>query len=151
MAHIPPFWESVDFWVAFLVAAVGGGGLGGMITALTGRRRAQAERDSLAADAARKAVDILTVDVIQPLRDEAGDQRKRAERLAARVDQLEAEEAAYVSAIRYIRALCHWLDPAVTAIDPAYMIEHPKPRLPDDLRPYIAPASQSGTSKEDTS
>lgn len=146
MTHIPPFWESVDFWVAFLVAAVGGGGLGGFVTALVGRRRAMAERDSLAADAARKAVDILTVDVIQPLRDEAGDQRKRAERLAARVDQLEAEEAAYVSAIRYIRSLCHWLDPAVTAIDPGYMRSHPKPRLPDDLRPYIADDTKEGTS-----
>ncbi|WP_094660625.1 hypothetical protein [Pseudoscardovia radai] len=146
MTHIPPFWESMDFWVAFLVAAVGGGGLGGLITAVIGRRRTMAERDSLAADAARKAVDILTVDVIQPLRDEAGDQRKRADRLAARVDQLEAEEAAYVSAVRYIRALCHWLDPAVTAIDPGYMSLHPKPRLPDDLRPYIAHNSEEGTS-----
>ena len=146
MTHIPPFWESMDFWVAFLVAAVGGGGLGGLVTALVGRRRAMAERDSLAADAARKAVDILTTDVIQPLRDEAGDQRKRAERLAARVDQLEAEEAAYVSAVRYIRALCHWLDPAVTAIDPGYMRSHPKPRLPDDLRSYIAYDSEEDTS-----
>ena len=147
VTHIPLFWESADFWVAFLVAAVGGGGLGGLVTAIVGRRRAMAERDSLAADAARKAVDILTTDVIQPLRDEAGDQRKRAERLAARVDQLEAEEAAYVTAIRYIRSLCHWLDPAVTAIDPGYMAAHPKPRLPDDLRPYIAP----DTREEDTS
>lgn len=142
MQHIPPFWESMDFWVAFLVAMVSGGGLGGIITALTGRRRMQAEHDSLAADAARKAIDILTADVIQPLRDEAGDQRKRADRLASRVDQLEAEEAAYVSAIRYIRALCHWLDLAVTAIDPGYMSRHPKPRLPDDLRPYIAQDAQ---------
>ena len=145
MTHIPPFWESMDFWAAFLVAAVGGGGLGGLVTALVGRRRAMAERDSLAADAARKAVDILTTDVIQPLRDEAGDQRKRAGRLAARVDQLEAEEAAYVSAVRYIRALCHWLDPAVTAIDPGYMAAHPKPRLPDALRPYIADDTEEGT------
>ncbi len=141
MTTIPPFWGQSDFWVAFLVAMVGGGGLGGIITALVGRRRTMAERDSLAADAARKAVDILTTDVIQPLRDEACDQRRRAERLAARVDQLEAEESAYWDAIRYVRALCHWLDPAVTAIDPGYMRLHPKPRLPDSLRPVVAPGT----------
>lgn len=147
MVHVPPFWETVDFWIPFLVAVVSGGGLGGLITSIVGRRKTLAERDNLAADAARKAVDILTVDVIAPLRDEAGRERERADALAGRVSTLEAEERAYIEAVRYVRALCHWLDAAVTLIDPGYMAAHPKPRLPDGLRPVVAPDSMPGATR----
>ena len=38
----------------------------------------------------------------------------------------------------YIRALGHWLSKFCEVIDPAFLEDHPKPSLPDDLRDRIA-------------
>lgn len=38
----------------------------------------------------------------------------------------------------YIRALGHWLSKFCEIIDPVFLVDHPKPSLPDDLRDRIA-------------
>lgn len=37
----------------------------------------------------------------------------------------------------YIRALGHWMDSACRFIDPEFVIENPKPHLPDELRDSV--------------
>lgn len=125
---------STQFWNDALIALIGGGGVGGVISALAARRKtnaetqqAQSQADKLTSDAAKQAVDILTQNVIQPLRDQVENQSEQ-------IDALEKDQRTFFKAVTYIRALCHWLDPAVTAIEPEYMAAHPKPSLPNDLR-----------------
>ena len=81
-------------------------------------------------DVAHQAVEILTHDVITPLREQLDAQQEQ-------INHLEHRQTLYFAAVGYIRALCHWLDPAVSAIEPEYMKAHPKPHLPDGLREDI--------------
>jgi hypothetical protein len=123
--------KDTDFWLPIIVAVIGSGVVSTILTLLAQRGRERADAGKLAAEAANEAVDILTNDVIAPLREQVADQR-------AQIEHLEAQQARYWTATSYIRSLCHWLDPAVTAMDPAYMSRHPKPRLPDELREQVA-------------
>nr|DAF95163.1 MAG TPA: hypothetical protein [Siphoviridae sp. ctICF6] len=47
----------------------------------------------------------------------------------------------------YIRAMGHWLGELCNVLDPEFLKQHPKPRLPDGLRSTIEPLAKA-TSKE---
>ncbi|NMM98166.1 PRTRC system protein E [Bifidobacterium sp. DSM 109959] len=144
---MPPFQQlfaSSEFWSTLILALVSGGGLGGVVTLIATRNRTRAETehesaeaDKLATEAAHQAVTILTDSVIRPLREQVDLQE-------AQIDHLEKQQERYFVATGYIRSLCHWLDPAVRAMEPDYMAQHPKPALPDVLREQIAPETIKG-------
>lgn len=151
-----PFHElfnNADFWSAVIVALIGGGGFGGLVGALASRRktRAEAEKalaeaekaeaeanrvnieaDKLAADAARQAADILTTDVIAPLQEHIDRQEKQ-------IEHLEKQQDKYFKAVSYTRRLFHWLQDFCEVVEPDFLQRHPKPSLPDELRPDVAP------------
>lgn len=164
---MPPFqdlFNSQEFWSAVIISLIGGGGIvGAIITAWSNRRsksqedRDGAEADKLAAEAAQAAVQILTDSVIQPL-------REQVEKQAAQIQHLEEKQATqtqdleqtqqdlkekqqdlkekqeeYFTLGAYTRSLFHWLQEFCEIMDPDFLARHPKPRLPDRLRPDIAP------------
>lgn len=43
----------------------------------------------------------------------------------------------------YIRAIGHWLSEFCRVIDPEFLKQHPKPRLPDELRSTIEPLADN--------
>ncbi|RBQ00149.1 PRTRC system protein E [Bifidobacterium xylocopae] len=147
-----------DLLLVLLPAVVGSGALSALVTVWAGRRQrraqagqADATSEQLAVQAAHEASQILRDDIIAPLREQVEAQERQIRDLQARQAKQVAElrrlrdgQAQYRVAIRYIRRLCHWLDPAVTAMDPGYMARHPKPHLPDELRGQIAPESLGG-------
>ena len=60
---MPPFQElfaSQEFWTSIILALIGGGGVGGLVGAWSNRRKTEADIDGITADAADKAVKILT-------------------------------------------------------------------------------------------
>lgn len=126
--------SSTEFWSSLLLALVGGGGIGGMITSLAGRRKSTAESDSLSAQAAKEAVSILTDQVIAPLREQVDAQEKQ-------IGHLERQQEKLFAATGYIRAQNHWLDELCRsgALGARWADEHPKPHLPDLLRDTITP------------
>lgn len=144
---------SGEFWGSVVVALIGGGGVGGLLGAWASRRKtvaeaekaaaeaqkavAEADRisieaDKLAADAARQAADILTSDVIQPL-------REHIDRQDRQITHLEHQQDKYFKAVAYTRRLFHWLQDFCEVVEPGFLARHPKPSLPDELRPDIAP------------
>ena len=70
----PDLFSSTEFWTAFVVALVGGGGVGAIIGAVSSRRKDTA-------DIAAKACDILTDSVIKPLREQVDEQEGQIEHL----------------------------------------------------------------------
>lgn len=164
---MPPFqdlFNSQEFWSAVIISLIGGGGIvGAIITAWSNRRseaqdeHEQAEADKLAAEAAEAAVRILTDSVIQPLRaqvESQGDQiqhleKKQAEQarnLEAKQKNLEEQQKKNLEVAQknlvvttYTRSLFHWLQEFCEIMEPEFLARHPKPRLPDELRPDIAP------------
>lgn len=157
---MPPFQElfnSQEFWSAVIISLIGGGGIvGAIITAWSNRRsksqdeHEQAEADKLAAEAAETAVHILTDSVIQPLREQVESQgaqiqhleRKQAEQARNLEEQQEKNlEVAQKNLVvtTYTRSLFHWLQEFCEIMEPEFLARHPKPRLPDELRPDIAP------------
>ena len=164
---MPPFQElfnSQEFWSAVIISLIGGGGIvGAIITAWSNRRsksqdeHEQAEADKLAAEAAETAVHILTDNVIQPLREQVESQgaqiqhleRKQAEQarnLEAKQKNLEEQQEKNLEVAQknlvvttYTRSLFHWLQEFCEIMEPEFLARHPKPRLPDELRPDIAP------------
>lgn len=139
---MPPFQElfnSQEFWSAVIISLIGGGGIvGAIITAWSSRRsgaqedRDGAEADKLATEAAQAAVQILTDSVIQPLREQVDKQ-------AAQIQHLEERQRKYFALTAYTRSLFHWLQQFCEIVEPEFLARHPKPRLPDELRPDIAP------------
>ena len=134
---MPPFHDlisSSEFWSSLLLALVGGGGLGGWLTSLAGRRKSDAESQNLSAQAAKEAVSILTDQVIAPLREQVDAQERQ-------ISYLEAQQSKLFVATSYIRAQNHWLDELCRSglLGSKWADEHPKPRLPDELRAGIAP------------
>ncbi|KFF31640.1 hypothetical protein [Bifidobacterium bombi] len=121
-----------DLLMVLLPAMVGSGALSALIAAWAGRRQSRAATEQMAVQAAHEATEIMREDIIEPLRTQVDDQDKQIKRL-------EERQAQYWVAVSYIRSLCHWLDPAVKAMEPEYMARHPKPRLPDELRAQVAP------------
>lgn len=157
---MPPFqdlFNSQEFWSAVIISLIGGGGIvGAIITAWSNRRseaqedRDGAEADKLAAEAAETAVHILTDGVIQPLREQVESQgaqiqhleKKQAEQaknLEAKQKNLEEQQKKNLVVTTYTRSLFHWLQEFCEIVEPEFLARHPKPRLPDMLRPDIAP------------
>lgn len=149
---------SGEFWGSVVIALIGGGGVGGLLGAWASRRKtvaeaekaaaeaqkaaAEADRisieaDKLAADAARQAADILTSDVIQPLREQINYQEEQ-------IKHLEGVQRKSFMMTRYTRELFHWLQSFCQIVEPDFLEQHPKPRLPDELRPDIAPETIPG-------
>ena len=157
---MPPFqdlFNSQEFWSAVIISLIGGGGIvGEIITAWSNRRsksqdeHEQAEADKLAAEAAETAVHILTDSVIHPLREQVESQgaqiqhleKKQAEQaknLEAKQKNLEEQQKKNLVVTTYTRSLFHWLQEFCEIMEPDFLARYPKPRLPDKLRPDIAP------------
>lgn len=124
---MPPFdlLSSTEFWTSLFVALVGGGGVGAIIGAISSRRKD-------IADIAAKACDILTDSVIKPLREQVESQEEQ-------IQHLESQQRKYFALTAYTRSLFHWLQTFCEIIEPDFLANHPKPRLPDELRADIAP------------
>ena len=117
--------SSTEFWTSLLVALVGGGGVGAIIGAISSRRKDTA-------DIAAKACDILTDSVIKPLREQVESQEEQ-------IQHLESQQRKYFALTAYTRSLFHWLQTFCEIIEPDFLANPPKPRLPDELRADIAP------------
>lgn len=124
---MPPLdlFSSQEFWTSVIVALVGGGGVGAIIGAVSSRRK-----DS--ADIAAQACDILTDSVINPLREQVGEQE-------GQIEHLEKQQRKYFALTAYTRSLFHWLQEFCEIIEPEFLKRHPKPHLPDELRADVAP------------
>ena len=129
--------SSSEFWSSLLLALVGGGGLGGWITSVSGRRKSDAESQTLSAQAAKEAVSILTDQVITPLREQVDAQEKQ-------IEHLELQQSKLFAATSYIRKQNHWLDELCRSglLGAKWADEHPKPHLPDLLRETITPTTE---------
>lgn len=140
---MPPFQQlfgSVEFWSAVILALIGGGGLGGMVGAWSNSRKNEADIDSITADAADKAVKILT-DIISPLREQVTYQEEQ-------IRHLEEVQRKYFKAVAYVRGLSHWLQSFCEVVEPEFLERHPKPSLPDELRPDVAPETIESNKEE---
>lgn len=85
----PDLFSSTEFWTAFVVALVGGGGVGAIIGAVSSRRKDTA-------DIAAKACDILTDSVIKPLREQVDEQE-------GQIEHLERQQRKYFALAAYTR------------------------------------------------
>lgn len=48
----------------------------------------------------------------------------------------------------YIRAMGHWLNELCKVLDPEFLRQHPKPRLPDELRSTIEPLANADSKEQ---
>ena len=122
---MPPLFSSTEFWTSLIVALIGGGGVGAIIGAISGRRKDTA-------DIAAKACDILTDSVIKPLREQVESQEEQ-------IQHLEVQQRKYFALTAYTRSLFHWLQQFCEIVEPDFLQRHPKPHLPDELRADVAP------------
>lgn len=81
LGPLPELFNNAEFWSAVIIALIGGGGIGSLLSSLNARKKADAEADNLAADAAEKAVSILTDRVIAPLREQVEYQEQQIKHL----------------------------------------------------------------------
>ena len=142
---MPPFQQllgSMEFWSAVILALIGGGGLGGLVGAWSNRRKTEADIDGITADAADKAVKILTGSIIDPLREQVAYQENQ-------IRHLEEVQRKYFKAVAYVRGLSHWLQSFYEVTEPKFLKRHPKPSLPDELRPDVAPETIIESNKEE--
>ena len=142
---MPPFQQllgSMEFWSAVILALIGGGGLGGLVGAWSNRRKTEADIDGITADAADKAVKILTGSIIDPLREQVAYQENQ-------IRHLEEVQRKYFKAVAYVRGLSHWLQSFCEVTEPKFLKRHPKPSLPDELRPDVAPETFIESNKEE--
>ncbi len=141
---MPPFQQlfgSMEFWSALILALIGGGGLGGLVGAWSSRRKNEADIDSITADAADKAVKILTESIISPLREQVTYQETQ-------IQHLEEVQRKYFKIVAYVRGLFHWLQSFCEVTEPEFLKRHPKPSLPDELRPDVAPETIESNKEE---
>lgn len=141
---MPPFQQlfgSVEFWSALILALIGGGGLGGLVGAWSNRRKNEADIDGITADAADKAVKILTESIIDPLREQVTYQEEQ-------IRHLEEVQRKYFKIVAYVRGLSHWLQSFCAVVEPEFLKRHPKPSLPDELRPDVAPETIESNKEE---
>lgn len=141
MSPFHDLFSSTEFWSALILALIGGGGLGGMVGAWSNRRKNEADIDGITADAADKAVKILTESIIDPLREQVAYQ-------AEQIRRLEEVQRKYFKAVAYTRSLFHWLQSFCELVEPEFLKRHPKPSLPDELRPDVAPETITESNKE---
>ena len=141
---MPPFQQlfgSMEFWSALILALIGGGGLGGLVGAWSSRRNNEADIDSITADAADKAVKILTESIIDPLHEQVAFQETQ-------IQHLEEVQRKYFKIVAYVRGLFHWLQSFCEVTEPEFLKRHPKPSLPDELRPDVAPETIESNKEE---
>lgn len=141
MSLFHDLFSSAEFWSALILALIGGGGLGGLVGAWSNRRKNEADIDGITADAADKAVKILTESIIDPLREQVAYQ-------AEQIRRLEEVQRKYFKAVAYTRSLFHWLQSFCELVEPEFLKRHPKPSLPDELRPDVAPETITESNKE---
>lgn len=141
MSLFHDLFSSTEFWSALILALIGGGGLGGLVGAWSNRRKNEADIDGITADAADKAVRILTESIIDPLREQVAYQ-------AEQIRRLEEVQRKYFKAVAYTRSLFHWLQSFCELVEPEFLKRHPKPSLPDELRPDVAPETITESNKE---
>lgn len=141
MSPFHDLFSSTEFWSALILALIGGGGLGGMVGAWSNRRKNEADIDGITADAADKAVRILTESIIDPLREQVAYQ-------AEQIRRLEEVQRKYFKAVAYTRSLFHWLQSFCELVEPEFLKRHPKPSLPDELLPDVAPETITESNKE---
>ena len=141
MSPFHDLFSSTEFWSALILALIGGGGLGGMVGAWSNRRKNEADIDGITADAADKAVRILTESIIDPLREQVAYQ-------AEQIRRLEEVQRKYFKAVAYTRSLFHWLQSFCELVEPEFLKRHPKPSLPDELRPDVAPETITDSNTE---
>ena len=70
---------------------------------------------------------------------------RQDEKLAAFIR--ERDELRYQDDLKtsYIRAMGHWLGELCNVLDPEFLKQYPKPRLPDELRSTIEPLENNNT------
>lgn len=117
MSPFHDLFSSAEFWSALILALLGGGGIGGLVGAWSNSRKTEADIDGITADAADKAVKILT-------------------------------ESIYFKIVAYVRGLFHWLQSFCEVTEPEFLKRHPKPSLPDELRPDVAPETIESNKEE---
>lgn len=115
-----------------IVTVLGSGAVTAVVTALLYRRKTRAETSEIIANASAKALEALNADVITPLRQQVDYQEQQ-------IKHLEKIQLKSFTMTRYTRDLFHWLQEFCEIIDPDFLRRYPKPRLPDELRPEIAP------------
>ena len=123
--------------VTGMCGLLGGGAASALVTGLFSRRRQRADVANIIAQASRQALDTVTEDVVKPLRDQLDYQERQ-------ISHLEEQQEKYFLAVAYTRRLFHWLQSFCEIVEPAFLESHPKPSLPDELRPDIAPETVKG-------
>jgi hypothetical protein len=141
MSPFHDLFSSAEFWSALILALLGGGGIGGLVGAWSNSRKNEADIDSITADAADKAVKILTDSIISPLREQVAYQEEQ-------IRHLEEVQRKYFTAVAYTRSLFHWLQDFCELVEPDFLARHPKPSLPDELRPDVAPETIESNKEE---
>lgn len=81
MSPFHDLFSSAEFWSALILALLGGGGIGGLVGAWSNSRKTEADIDGITADAADKAVKILTESIIDPLREQVAFQETQIQHL----------------------------------------------------------------------
>ena len=142
MSPFHDLFSSAEFWSALILALLGGGGIGGLVGAWSNSRKTEADIDGITADAADKAVKILTESIIEPLREQVAFQEEQ-------IRHLEDVQRKYFKAVAYVRSLSHWLQSFCAVAEPEFLKRHPKPSLPDELRPDVAPETIIESNKEE--
>ena len=104
MSPFLDLFSSAEFWSALILALLGGGGIGGLVGAWSNSRKTEADIDGITADAADKAVKILTESIIDPLREQVAFQETQIQHL---------EEATQVF---QDRGLCAWPVPLAAIV-----------------------------------
>ena len=79
--------------------------------------------------------------IIDPLREQVAYQ-------AEQIRRLEEVQRKYFKAVAYTRSLFHWLQSFCELVEPEFLKRHPKPSLPDELRPDVAPETITESNKE---
>lgn len=130
---------SEEIIIAIVSGVFGGGAVTSLVTALLSKRKTNAEAASIIAEASQKALDTVKTDVIQPLREQIDFQEEQ-------IRHLEGVQRKSFIMTRYTRDLFHWLQSFCEIVEPDFLAQHPKPSLPDELRPDIAPETIGGES-----
>lgn len=62
----------------------------------------------------------------------------------------ERDELRYLDDLKtsYIRSMGHWLNELCKVLDPEFLQQHPKPRLPDALRSTIEPLANASSKEQ---
>ena len=85
--------------------------------------------------------EILTDSIISPLREQVAYQEEQ-------IRHLEEVQRKYFTAVAYTRSLFHWLQDFCELVEPDFLARHPKPSLPDELRPDVAPETIESNKEE---